>query len=70
VLDVCTELDLRGEEFLLVLTRTVWLHPLRRDNNLYTDALFFQLVPNYLAGIFTSFRRDGTVTAGTLVFSL
>ena len=45
----------------------VWLHPLRRDSESYTDALFFQRMPNYLAVLYTTLREDGTATAATLV---
>ncbi|KAL3095356.1 hypothetical protein niasHS_007455 [Heterodera schachtii] len=66
VMDVCTELETRGDDFVLILTRSVWLHPIRRECDLCTDALFFQLLPNYLAGLPVSLRADGSATAALL----
>lgn len=54
ILDVTTELDSKNERYTLILTRTVWIHPLREDNQLYIDVLFFQIVPNYMAGLLTT----------------
>src|SRR5688572_469784 len=53
--------------FFFSVSLQVWLHPLRRDSELRTDALFFQLMPNYLAGLYTTLRADGSATASTLV---
>uniref|UniRef100_A0A915CY47 MyTH4 domain-containing protein n=1 Tax=Ditylenchus dipsaci TaxID=166011 RepID=A0A915CY47_9BILA len=65
ILDVITELDSKQEEYILILTRTVWIHPLRSDSDLYCDALFFQIMPNYIAGLLTSLV-NGNVTAAIL----
>ncbi len=43
VLDVCTELEHKHKQFFLLLKRTVWIHPLRLDNPLYIDVMFFQV---------------------------
>uniref|UniRef100_A0A7E4VLF9 MyTH4 domain-containing protein n=1 Tax=Panagrellus redivivus TaxID=6233 RepID=A0A7E4VLF9_PANRE len=53
ILDITSELETRNEKFTLILTRTVWIHPLREDNQLYIDVLFFQVMPNYMAGLLT-----------------
>uniref|UniRef100_A0AC34F7I7 MyTH4 domain-containing protein n=1 Tax=Panagrolaimus sp. ES5 TaxID=591445 RepID=A0AC34F7I7_9BILA len=53
ILDITSELETRNEKFILILTRTVWIHPMREDNDLYIDVLFFQVVPNYMAGLLT-----------------
>lgn len=66
ILDVTTELDARNEEYILILTRSVWIHPLRQDSALYADALFFQIMPNYIAGLLVSFKK-GQVSAAILV---
>lgn len=72
VLDVITELEARKNgndltnDYILILTRSVWIHPLRVDSQLYTDALFFQIMPNYIAGLLT-WLCNGNVMAATLV---
>lgn len=43
IMDVTTELDVANEEYILLLTRSVWISPLRADNPLYIDVLFFQV---------------------------
>lgn len=66
ILDVTTELETRNEEYILILTRSVWIHPLRQDSALYSDALFFQIMPNYIAGLMISFKQ-GQISAAILV---
>lgn len=44
ILDVCTELEHQKKDYFLLLKRTVWIHPLRLDNNLYIDVMFFQVI--------------------------
>lgn len=53
ILDMISELESRNEKFTLILTRTVWIYPLREDNEFYINTLFFQIVPNYMAGLLT-----------------
>ncbi|KAK0396293.1 hypothetical protein QR680_001659 [Steinernema hermaphroditum] len=65
IMDVITELEQRTEEYFLMLKRTVWIHPLRFDNPLYIDMLFFQTVPEYLSGNLNSFG-EGKLTAAVL----
>lgn len=75
IMDVTTQLESRrraannGEEgdYLLILTRAVWLQPLRRDSQLYVDALFFQLMPNYISGLMTPLGKGGVVSATLMV---
>lgn len=43
ILDISTELEHKQKEFFLLLKRTVWIHPLRLDNDLYIDVMFFQV---------------------------
>ena len=57
ILDVTSELETKNENFTFILTRTVWIHPLREDNKLYIDVLFFQLVPNYMTGLLTTLPK-------------
>ncbi|KAE9553870.1 hypothetical protein FO519_002911 [Halicephalobus sp. NKZ332] len=57
ILDVTSELETKNEKFTFILTRTVWIHPLREDNKLYIDVLFFQLVPNYMTGLLTNLPK-------------
>lgn len=72
VLDVITELEAKEtnndsiSDYILILTRNVWIHPLRIDNQLYTDALFFQIMPNYIAGLLT-WLCNGNIMAAILV---
>ncbi|KAI1732084.1 myTH4 domain-containing protein [Ditylenchus destructor] len=65
VMDVITELDSRKEEYTFILTRIVFIHPLRQDSDLYSDALFFQIMPNYIAGLLNSLN-NGMVSAAVL----
>ncbi|VDK50808.1 unnamed protein product [Anisakis simplex] len=50
ILDVCTELEHQKKDYFLLLKRTVWIHPLRLDNSLYIDVMFFQVLPDYIEG--------------------
>lgn len=43
ILDVTTELEFKRRDYFLLLKRTVWIHPLRLDNDLYIDVMFFQV---------------------------
>lgn len=73
ILDVITELkakefnnDDSTNDYILILTRSVWIYPLRFDNQLYIDALFFQIMPNYIAGLLICVR-NGNIMASILV---
>ena len=66
VLDVTTELEAQGKDFFLLLKRTVWIHPLRRDNGLYIDVMFFQLVPDYLEGLLVRMANPTSLAAASL----
>uniref|UniRef100_A0A0N5AY33 MyTH4 domain-containing protein n=1 Tax=Syphacia muris TaxID=451379 RepID=A0A0N5AY33_9BILA len=43
ILDICTSMEMNNKEYLFILKRTVWIHPLRLDNDLYIDFMFFQV---------------------------
>ena len=66
VLDVCTELDEKNRQFFLLLKRTAWIHPLRLDNSLYIDVMFFQVVPDYLEGLLIVMRTEDSVSAAVM----
>jgi len=63
ILDVTTELDHKQKEYFLLLKRTVWIHPIRLDNQLYIDVMFFQLVPDYLEGLLVIMQTIDTLSA-------
>lgn len=44
VLDICTDLERNNRNYFLLLKRTAWIHPIRLDNELYIDVLFFQVL--------------------------
>lgn len=43
ILDITTDLEYKKKDYFLLLKRTVWIHPLRLDNELYIDVTFFQV---------------------------
>ncbi|VDD88675.1 unnamed protein product [Enterobius vermicularis] len=43
ILDICTEMEMGNKDFYFILKRIVWIHPLRLDNSLYMDFMFFQI---------------------------
>lgn len=43
ILDITTDLESKNFLYFLLLKRTVWIHPLRLDNELYIDVMFFQV---------------------------
>uniref|UniRef100_A0A914D141 FERM domain-containing protein n=1 Tax=Acrobeloides nanus TaxID=290746 RepID=A0A914D141_9BILA len=63
IMDVTTELDVANEEYVLLLTRSVWISPLRADSPLYIDVLFFQTVPNYVAGFLNILPKEQLTAA-------
>ncbi|VDM92703.1 unnamed protein product [Litomosoides sigmodontis] len=65
VMDVCTELEYNQKQYFLLLKRTVWIHPLRLDNALYIDAMFFQVVPDYVEGLIVA-PKSGKISADVL----
>lgn len=44
ILDICTEMEMGNKDFYFILKRIVWIHPLRLDNSLYMDFMFFQVI--------------------------
>uniref|UniRef100_A0AC35U717 Unconventional myosin-XV n=1 Tax=Rhabditophanes sp. KR3021 TaxID=114890 RepID=A0AC35U717_9BILA len=52
ILDETTKLTLENKKVMLVLKRNVWIQPLRFDNPLLIDALFSQIIPDYISGLF------------------
>ncbi|VDN59410.1 unnamed protein product [Dracunculus medinensis] len=65
ILDICTELEHKKKEYFLLLKRTVWIHPLRLDNILYIDVMFFQIVPDYIEGLLIA-PKPATLSAAFL----
>ncbi|CAG9530057.1 unnamed protein product [Cercopithifilaria johnstoni] len=65
VMDVCTELEYNQKQYFLLLKRTVWIHPLRLDNARYIDAMFFQIVPDYIEGLIIA-PKNGKISADIL----
>lgn len=55
ILDVTTELEHKQKEYFLLLKRTVWIHPIRLDNSLYIDVMFFQV---FIHNLFLSINHD------------
>lgn len=43
ILDITTKMTLEKKKIMLVLKRFVWISPLRFDNNLFIDAMFYQV---------------------------
>ncbi len=85
ILDVTTELDHKQKEYFLLLKRTVWIHPIRLDNQLYIDVMFFQvrvssfdhkchsffqLVPDYLEGLLVIMQTIDSLSATMMVYLL
>ncbi|KIH49715.1 hypothetical protein ANCDUO_20209, partial [Ancylostoma duodenale] len=43
ILDICTELEHKRQQFHFLLKRCTWVHPLRLDHPVYIDVMFFQV---------------------------
>ena len=43
ILDICTEMEHKVQAFQFILRRSVWVHPLRLDNPIFIDVMFFQV---------------------------
>lgn len=43
ILDICTMMEHRNVDYVFILRREVWIHPLRIDSALYIDAMFYQV---------------------------
>ncbi|CEF59852.1 Unconventional myosin-XV [Strongyloides ratti] len=52
ILDITTKMTLEKKKIMLVLKRFVWISPLRFDNNLFIDAMFYQILPDYISGLY------------------
>ncbi|CDW54393.1 MyTH4 and SH3 9 domain containing protein [Trichuris trichiura] len=66
ILDVTTELENNGLDYFILLKRIVWMHPLRKDSVLYTDIMFFQILPDYLEGLLVIMRGPDSLSAATM----
>ncbi|KFD55371.1 hypothetical protein M513_03711 [Trichuris suis] len=66
ILDVTTELENNGLDYFILLKRIVWMHPLRKDSELYTDIMFFQVLPDYLEGLLVIMRGPDSLSAATM----
>lgn len=44
ILDICTEMEHKKIPFQFVLRRSVWVHPLRLDNPIFIEVMFFQVI--------------------------
>ncbi|ETN83438.1 myTH4 domain protein [Necator americanus] len=65
ILDICTELEHKRQQFHFLLKRCTWVHPLRLDHPVYIDVLFFQVVPDYMEGKFLMRQAGGYLSAST-----
>uniref|UniRef100_A0A1I7WYG8 MyTH4 domain-containing protein n=1 Tax=Heterorhabditis bacteriophora TaxID=37862 RepID=A0A1I7WYG8_HETBA len=63
ILDICTELEHKKLKFYFLLKRMVWVLPLRLDNPVYIDAMFFQIVIDYLQGSFVCLQGGNQLSA-------
>lgn len=52
ILDITTKMTLEKKKIMLVLKRFVWISPLRFDNNLLIDVMFYQILPDYISGLY------------------
>ncbi|KRX63936.1 Unconventional myosin-XV [Trichinella sp. T9] len=66
ILDITSELEEMKREYFLLLKRIVWMHPLRKDSELYTDIMFFQVLPDYIEGLLVVMRGPDSVSAATM----
>lgn len=66
ILDVCTEQEMKEKSIIFLLKRTVWLHPLRFDNQLYIDVMFHQCIVDYKEGHLVVFQRNRNISAAIL----
>ncbi|KAE9414672.1 hypothetical protein Angca_006777 [Angiostrongylus cantonensis] len=65
VLDICTELEHKRKQFYFLLKRCTWVHPVRLDDQVYIDVMFFQVVPDYLLGSYLTRQVGGHLSAST-----
>ncbi|KHJ96970.1 myTH4 domain protein, partial [Oesophagostomum dentatum] len=65
ILDICTELEHKRQQFHFLLKRCTWVHPLRLDHPVYIDVMFFQVVPDYMEGMFLTKHAGGHLSAAT-----
>ncbi|VDP07507.1 unnamed protein product [Heligmosomoides polygyrus] len=63
ILDICTELEHKRQQFHFLLKRCTWVHPLRLDHPVYIDVMFFQVVPDYLQGLLLTRQASGHLSA-------
>ncbi|WKY16951.1 hypothetical protein Q1695_001507 [Nippostrongylus brasiliensis] len=63
ILDICTELEHKRQKFHFLLKRCTWVHPLRLDHMVYIDVMFFQIVPDYLQGLYLTRQASGHLSA-------
>ncbi|VDP45102.1 unnamed protein product [Soboliphyme baturini] len=66
VLDVTTALENMKNEYILLLDRSVWIHPLRWDNDLYVDVMFAQVEADYLEGLLVTMRTPDSVSVSVM----
>ncbi|VDM52695.1 unnamed protein product [Angiostrongylus costaricensis] len=66
VLDICTELEHKRKQFYFLLKRCTWVHPVRLDDQVYIDVMFFQVrIPDYLLGLYLTRQVGGHLSAST-----
>ncbi|KAJ1345947.1 hypothetical protein KIN20_000589 [Parelaphostrongylus tenuis] len=65
VLDICTELEHKHQQFYFLLKRCTWVHPLRMDDQVYIDVMFYQVVSDYLLGSYLTRQVGGQLSATT-----
>ncbi|EPB78933.1 FERM central domain protein [Ancylostoma ceylanicum] len=65
ILDICTELEHKRQQFHFLLKRCTWVHPLRLDHPVYIDVMFFQVLSDYMEGMFIMKQAGGHLSAST-----
>ncbi|KAL6722503.1 hypothetical protein Aduo_017620 [Ancylostoma duodenale] len=65
ILDICTELEHKRQQFHFLLKRCTWVHPLRLDHPVYIDVMFFQVLSDYMEGMFLMKQAGGHLSAST-----
>lgn len=65
ILDICTELEHQRQQFCFLLKRCTWVHPLRLDDHVYIEVMFFQVVSDYLLGLYLTRQVGGHLSAST-----
>ncbi|KJH41057.1 myTH4 domain protein [Dictyocaulus viviparus] len=65
ILDINSELEYQHQEYHFVLKRCTWVYPLRLDNPLYIEMMYYQILPDYLNGILVTKNRNGDLNAST-----